>query len=577
MAYREIAMWEVLEVLRRIARGERQRPIARATGHSRTTVRRYERAARELGWVPGEVEPGEALAVAVLAALRPGAKERDPGASESVLEPHQSRLQAWLVPEDGSRGLKLSKVHQLLSREGVEIPYSSLHRFAVRHCGFADSRRVTVRMAESAPGEVAEIDFGRLGLVYDPVTQKRRFHHALIVTLLHSRHQYVHVCISQKLEDVIEGLEAAWAFFGGVVARVVLDNMKAAVTKADRYDPVFQRVFAEYSDYRGFVIDAAIARHPTGKPTVERSVQYVRENFFRGEQWIDRDHVQREAERWCREIAGQRIHGTTRQRPLVVFENIEKNALIPLSMPPFDPPKWAECKVHPDHHIQFGKALYSVPTCHVGKTVTVRGDSKLVRVYVKGELVKTHKHMPEGKRSTDFADYPKELAPYAMRNPERMIQEAHRQSKPVGQFMEALLAGDFPWAKLRQAQKLLRLTNKYGHKRLDAACRRALYFELYNVKRVETIVLGELERERETAAPGSPVQGQLIEFLPRFLRPETSFNHNAQDPQQHPQQQESQHHGDPAITEDCSEETEAIRPADHVAGQNRIREEDEAQ
>ena len=87
MAYREIAMWEVLEVLRRIGRGERQRPIARATGHSRTTVRRYERAARELGWVPGEVEPGEALAVAVLAALRPRAKERAPGASESLLGP----------------------------------------------------------------------------------------------------------------------------------------------------------------------------------------------------------------------------------------------------------------------------------------------------------------------------------------------------------------------------------------------------------------------------------------------------------------------------------------------------------
>ena len=110
MAYREIAMWEVLEVLRRMARGEGQRPVARATGHSRTTVRRYERVARELGWVPGEVEPGEALAVAVLASLRPGAKERDPGASETLLEPHQSRLQAWLVPEDGSRGLKLSKV-----------------------------------------------------------------------------------------------------------------------------------------------------------------------------------------------------------------------------------------------------------------------------------------------------------------------------------------------------------------------------------------------------------------------------------------------------------------------------------
>ncbi len=89
MAYREIAMWEVLEVLRRVGRGERQRAITRATGHSRTTIRRYEHVARELGWVPGKVEPGEPLALAVVAALRPGAKERDPGASEALLTPHE--------------------------------------------------------------------------------------------------------------------------------------------------------------------------------------------------------------------------------------------------------------------------------------------------------------------------------------------------------------------------------------------------------------------------------------------------------------------------------------------------------
>ena len=140
MVYREIAIWEVLEVLRRVGRGERQRAIARASGHSRTTVRRYERAARELGWVPGQHEPDEALPLAVVAALRPGTKDRQPGASAAVLAPHQSRLRQWLVPEDGSRGLKLSKVHQLLAREGVKVPCSSLHRFVVRRCGFTITR-----------------------------------------------------------------------------------------------------------------------------------------------------------------------------------------------------------------------------------------------------------------------------------------------------------------------------------------------------------------------------------------------------------------------------------------------------
>ena len=565
MAYREIGMWEVLDVLRRIHRGERHRAIARVTGHSRTTVGRYEATARGLGWLPGLVEPDEGLATAVIQKLRPGVKEREPGASEAQLAKHQQRIAEWLAPEDGGRGLQLTKVHQLLTREKIEVPYSSLHRFAVKHCGFSDSRRVTVRVADVAPGELAEVDFGRLGLVWDPEAEKRRVHHALIVTLVHSRHQYVHICASQKLEEVIEGLEDAWEFFGGVPVRVVLDNFKAAVRKADPYDPIFQRVFNEYAHYRGFVIDAAVARHPTGKPHVERGVPYVRENFFRGEAWIDRDHVQREALRWCLEVAGQRVHGTTRKRPLVEFENNEKEALRPLERPRFDPPTWAQCKVHPDHHVSFGKAIYSVPTRHVGKKLWVRGDSKLVRMYDDGGLVKTHERMPEGGRSTDYQDYPEELAAYAMRDPDRMIREGRRLGQHIGRFLEALLAGDFPWAKLRQAQKLLRLSNKYGRKRLDAACRRAVYFELYNVRRVQAIVQNDLERE--ATHDTSSTKGQLVMFPPRFLRASGSFNHQEEDPP----------HGDTAIPEDRAEEAQALRPAGDAPRPASVREEGEAQ
>jgi hypothetical protein len=112
------------------------------------------------------------------------------GESQVRLLPQQARIRDWLQPEGGSRGLQLSKVHQLLQRQGVDVPYSSLHRFATRHCGFHDERRVTVRVADVVPGELAEVDFGRLGLVPDPETGRRRVLHALIVTLIHSRHRY---------------------------------------------------------------------------------------------------------------------------------------------------------------------------------------------------------------------------------------------------------------------------------------------------------------------------------------------------------------------------------------------------
>jgi transposase len=525
MAYRENGMWEVLEVLRRVHRGERQRAIQRVTGRSRSTIRRYVKTARKLGWEPSGPEPDETLAAAVARRLRPVAKTRGPGEAEARLEPYRAQITQWLGGDGAGRGLRLSKVQQLLVRRGVELPYSSLHRFAVKQCGFADSRRVTVRVAEVAPGELAEVDFGRLGLVLDPESERRRVAHALIVTLVHSRHQYVHISFSQKLEDLIDGLEDAWEYFGGVPVRVVIDNLRSAVTKADRYDPIFQRTFAEYARYRGFVIDAAVPGHAQGKPHVERGVQYLRENFFRGETWIDRQHVQREAIRWCESVAGLRVHGTTRQRPLQVFEDQEKPALRPIERKRFDSPEWAQCKVHHDHHISFRKAIYSVPTRHVGKTVWVRGDRALVRIYWDGELVKTHERQREGGRSTDYRDYPEELAAYAMRDPDRVIREAHRQGEHIGRFMEKLLAGPYPWAKLRQGQKLLRLNNKYGRKRLEVACRRALAFDLLNVRRVEAIVKHDLDPITDPPPTPEPT-GQLVLLPSRFLRPAESFIHN---------------------------------------------------
>jgi hypothetical protein len=477
-------MWEILEVLRRAGRGESITKIKQATGRSRKTIRRYVRVAHGLGWTQGKQEPSEELAGAVQQHLRPVPEDVGLGAAEKQLLPHQKRIRTWLDGSDGERGLRLTKVHQLLTRKGVKIPYSSLHRFAVKHCGFADRRRLTVRRAPCEPGELAEVDFGRLGLVWDPDTGRQRVLHALIVTLVHSRH-------------------------------------KAAVTKADRYDPVFHRTFEEYAHYRGFVIDPAVPRHAKGKPVVERAVSYVRDSFFRGEEWSDRWQVQGRAVLWCLETAGTRIHGTTRKRPLAVFENVEKPALRPLERERFDPPLWGQCTVHGDHHVSFQKAIYSVPTQWVGRRVWVRADTKLVRVYADGRLVKTHPLQEPGGRSTDYDDYPKELTPYALRDPDRLVQAARQRGQHLGSFMTELLRGDFPWAKLRQGMKLLRLCDKYGDKRVDGACQRALRFGLVNVRRVESIIQQNLE---PTPAPQSCSTPASVLPL-RFARDPQSFIH----------------------------------------------------
>ena len=177
---------------------------------------------------------------------------------------------------------------------------------------------------------------------------------------------------------------------------------------------------------------------------MERQIPYVRENFFKGERFRDREHVQQEAIQWCQTTAGLRIHGTTRQRPRVVFEQEEQNALVPFTEERFDPPQWGLCKVHPDHHIRLGYALYSVPTPYIGQQVDVRKDSQLVRLYLKGQLIKTHPLVAPGKRSTDFNDYPKEKTPYAMRSCSYQIEQTRPLEEACHTFMKNLLSRDFP-------------------------------------------------------------------------------------------------------------------------------------
>ncbi|MBW2736717.1 MAG: IS21 family transposase, partial [Deltaproteobacteria bacterium] len=276
------------------------------------------------------------------------------------------------------------------------------------------------------------------------------------------------------------------------------------------------------------VIDAAVAGEPKHKPHVERQVPYVRENFFRGEQFLNLEHVQREARKWCLKTAGMRTHGTTRRQPFVEFEAFEKAKLKVANAERFDTPAWGKPKVHPDCHVRFQKALYSVPYIHRSKKSTVCGDSKLVRIYIEGQLVKTHVTQPPGGRSTDYTDYPPDKSPYAMRDANYIINRAQQRGENIGFYVEQLLSGDYPWANLRQSQKLMRLCDKYGNEVLEAACNRALRFELINVRRLENIVKNAMESKQEAALDGHKRDENVTQLPLRFLRDNRSFKHTTE-------------------------------------------------
>jgi len=518
VAFREVAVSEVREVLRLTALGRGLREVARLCGLDRKTVRRYLAAAREAGFDPaaGEAALGDALIGAVCEAVRP-ARPTGHGHAWAALGRRRDQLKAWL-----EQGLRLTKIETLLARQGLVVPYRTLHRFCATELGFG-RRAPTVRVADGEPGQELQVDFGRMGLLVDPASGRRRVVHALVFTACYSRHTYVWLTFRQTLDAVIAGFEAAWAFYGGVFGVVIPDNCAAIVSGADPLDPRLTEGFREYAQSRGFVVDPARVRHPKDKPRVERMIAYVRDSFFRGEAFRDLDDAQVGADEWCRSIAGLRIHGTTGLRPAEVFAADEQPLLLPAPEMPYEVPAYGRAKVHRDHHIAFGRALYSVPGGLIGQEVSVRAEAGLVKIFHRGALVKVHPTMARGRRSTDPDDLPAERSAYALRDLDRLVAMAHGHGPSVGIFAARLVEGPLPWTRMRQVYRLLGLVRRYGAERTDTACARALEPDVIDVGLIGRM----LERATETAPPDRRPVALTLPL--RFARSDTEFGRRAKE------------------------------------------------
>jgi hypothetical protein len=262
MGFREVPVFEVREVLRLWLRGEGFRGVERLCGVDRKTVRRYIGAAVEAGLDrgAGEDQLSDAFMGTVVEAVRPHRHDGH-GATWRALGAEADQIRAWV--ED--QGLTVAKVHELLGRRGIQVPVRTLTRFTTELCGPRRGRGVTVRVADGEPGDELQVDFGRMGMLYDSETDRRRVAHALIFTACLSRYSFVWLSFSQTIEAIIDGFEEAWGFFGGVFRTVIPDNMAGIVDKANPTEPRINQAFAEYAQTRGFVIDAARVRHPQDK------------------------------------------------------------------------------------------------------------------------------------------------------------------------------------------------------------------------------------------------------------------------------------------------------------------------
>ena len=517
MAFRELHMIDVKEVLRRWSAGHSDRRIGREVGVDRKTAGKYTDMATRLGLARGaEITDEVVHEIAQSVQARPLAA---PSPEWKEVAEHRERIERWLAGDGETRPLRLTKVHALLVREhGLGASYDTLWRFAQQELAWR-KKPSTVRVDDPPPGQEAQVDFGWMGLIPDPDTGRRRKLWALIITLVYSRYQFVWPTFRQTTAAVCEGLDRAWMFFDGIIATLIPDNMKAVINKADALNPTLVPAFLDYVQARGIFVDPARVQSPKDKPRVENQVAFVRESWFDGETFSGVEDARKSAENWCRDIAGARVHGTTKRVPREVFDSLERSTMASSPTDLYDVPLYFEkVKVHPDHHIQVASALYSVPSLYLRKYVRVRADQKLVKVFLGTELIKVHDRQPPGGRSTDRNDYPAEKSIYALRDINALLAKAKERGTHVGIYAERLLGGPLPWTKMRQAYALLSLCDKYGDGRVEAICQSALAFDVVNVSRVTKML-------KTAAKPTRPDRaGKLVQLpLPRFTRPTEHF------------------------------------------------------
>ena len=489
MGQARLPVRKIREVLRLKAEGYSDRQIAQSIGSSRSTVQECLRRARaaDLSWpVPTELD-------------------------ESAL---QARLYRRAVPLSRTPQPDFAQLHRELQRRGVTRlllweEYKTAHVDGWQYSVFCDqyrrwlARQELVLRQEHAPGDKLFVDYaGQTVPIVDRYTGESRPAQIFVAVLGCSNLSYAEATWSQGAADWLGSHGRALQYVGGVPRAIVPDNLKSGVTKAHRYEPEINPAYQDFAEHYAVAILPARVRKPRDKAKVETGVLVV-------ERWIlarlrDRtffslgelNAVLRELLERLNNRPFNKLEGCRRSR----FEALERAALRPLPVRAYEFGEWRQAKVHPDYHIEVGRAYYSVPYALIGQRVEVRLTAHGVEVFHAGRLVAAHaRASARGQRSTRRAHRPERHVAII----ERTLEHTFARAAVIGVATAELLHQQarrrlHPEETLRSAQGILRLAQDFSPARLEGACARALALQSYSYRAVRTLI-------ETPAAPSAPL------------------------------------------------------------------------
>jgi len=491
---------DIRELLVHIRAETSNRQVARDIGLDRRTVQRYRGWATAQGLLADPLPPVDKLQ-ALLAQTMP---EQAPPQNISSVEPYRD-LVAQLVREN----VEAAAIHGRLTERGYRGSYSAVHRFVSKLRPHTPDTTVRV---ERQPGEEGQVDFGYAGRLLDPTTHEPRRAWAFVLTLAWSRHQYVEFVFDQTVETWLRLHRNAFTWLGGVPQRVVVDNLKAAIVKAVWDDPAVQQSYRDCALHYGFRIAPCRPYTPEHKGKVEQGgVHYVKRNFLGGREVTTLTQANQDVLAWCTTTAGQRIHGTTKEQPLARFQEVEQARLRPLPETPYDLAVWKKVTLHRDCYVQFEQAYYSAPYRLAEQEVWVCGGLQQVRIYnLKRELVATHERAKHpGERQTQLDHLPPEKVPGLTLDRDASLVTATAIGAATHQVVQTLL-DDPVLDRLPTVGRLLRLQQRFGAARLEAACQRAIQFDDPAYKTIKRILTQSLEHQPALALVTAPAASDFV-------------------------------------------------------------------
>jgi transposase len=474
-------MHQYRQIIFRLRAGESTRSIARAKLADRKKIRAIRCLAIQQGWLDLSCElPTDEVLVQFF-----GQREMPSGSNQPKILPYQNQIEQWY-----QQGIQATTIHAFLQRQFEYTGgYNTVQRF-IKQLKGRPFKATTI--LEFKPGECAQVDFGLGPVLVEPMTDETTKTWIFVMVLAWSRHQYAEIVLKQDVETWLGCHRRAFEWFNGVPSKIIIDNAKCAITKACYHDPIVQRAYAEFAEGYGFIISACPPREPQKKGRVEAGVKYVKNNFVPLRDFFNLVQSNQQLKEWILATAGNRIHGSTHEKPLALFET-ERHLLKQLPDNPPDCAVWAKVKLHGDCHVQFLKCRYSAPYQHVRQELWLRASETTIRIYHNNIMVAVHPRLfKPGTKSTHVDHLPPNALAYHMQDAQWCLKQAAQIGEHCKQIIQKLLS-DSVVDYLRAMQGLIHLQKKYTAVRVEAACRRALAFQSPFYKTVKTILQGGLE------------------------------------------------------------------------------------